>query len=226
MRAAALQTIRTAAVAAARAAGQHLPSPRPSHPARADPAPHPPHTPPTPLPRPLLRPPTAARAAESEREDRFVYDPLAFVLAGRKALARHGLRPRSALLLAHAAPVAPAAPAGWSQRESGTLARATAAVVAAFTPPPRPVPRLAMRTRFFDDAVLTAAWAGGRDAPDALLATKETVEALADAGHGPCQQVVMLGAGERPEDFGARGKAFAFTRFACAHACTHGASRW
>ncbi|KAI8473409.1 MAG: S-adenosyl-L-methionine-dependent methyltransferase [Monoraphidium minutum] len=137
----------------------------------------------------------AARAAESEREDRFIYDPLASVLAGRKALARHGLRPRNVLLLARSAPEAPAAPPGWSRRDTGELTRAAAAVCAAFVPPDRPVPRLVMRTRFFDDAVLAAAWGGGRPAPDALLATAGAVEALADAGHGPCQQVVMLGAG-------------------------------
>ena len=141
--------------------------------------------------------PAAARAAESEREDRFIYDPLASVLAGRKALSRHGLRPRNVLLLSRSEPVAPAAPPGWAQRAGGGLTRAAAALVASFSPPARPVPRLVMRTRFFDDAVLAATWAGGRGAPDARLATTQTVEALSDAGHGPCQQVVMLGAGAR-----------------------------
>jgi hypothetical protein len=99
------------------------------------------------------------------------------------------------LLLARSAPTAAAAPAGWSRLGSGELTRAAAAAAAAFAPPARPVPRLAMQTRFFDDAVLAATWGAGRAAPDALGATSGTVEALADAGHGPCQQVVMLGAG-------------------------------
>jgi len=158
--------------------------------------------------------PSAARAAESERDDRFVYDPLASVLAGRRALSRYKLRPHNVLLIPRTAPIAPAAPAGWSQRnaaaaaataaaaaaddatsEAGAGARATSSTLTAFTPPARPVPRLVMRTRFFDDAVLAATWGSGMPAPDALGPTAATVDALADAGHGPCRQVVMLGAG-------------------------------
>lgn len=153
----------------------------------------------------------AARAAESEREDRFIYDPLASVLAGRKALAKHGLRPRSALLVAHTAPIQPAAPPGWVRPEDGASAseaapsrspprspsrtKRPAATAPAFAPPARPVPRLAMRTRFFDDAVLAATWGSGLPAPGALSATIAAVDALSDAGHGPCRQVVMLGSG-------------------------------
>ena len=75
----------------------------------------------------------AARAAETEREDAFVRDPLAAILAGEKAV-----RERRAAL------------------SKGSSARPATGELPSATAPQRPITRIVFRTVWFDRAIQTA----------------------------------------------------------------------
>ncbi|GLI68040.1 hypothetical protein VaNZ11_012363 [Volvox africanus] len=124
----------------------------------------------------------ANRAVETEEPEPYILDPLAAGLCGQEALDARRARDRVA------------APAVRPVANTSTLLQPEP--MAGLHPCQRPIPRLIMRTKFFDDVVTAVTWRGsgvGEKAGDhschkELLATLRRAER-------PCRQVVLLGSG-------------------------------
>ncbi|EFJ49541.1 hypothetical protein VOLCADRAFT_89847 [Volvox carteri f. nagariensis] len=112
---------------------------------------------------------TANRAVETEQREPYIWDPLAAGLCGQEAL--EARRPQLQSQLG----IAPG---------PQTVAR-------------RPIPRLIMRTKFFDDVVSVVTWRGtGHSAAAASHSCHaELAVAAASSSSQPCLQVVVLGSG-------------------------------
>ncbi|GLC40669.1 hypothetical protein PLESTM_001099500 [Pleodorina starrii] len=129
----------------------------------------------------------ANRAVETEQPEPYIVDPLAAGLCGREALEARRARDRPTERPSDAASTA-APPAG--EQPAGTQPQ----------PQPqlqRPIPRLIMRTKFFDDVVTAVTWRGaGAGAEPASRGCHAQLAATAASGAaGTCLQVVLLGSG-------------------------------